>query len=222
MRILLISFLFLSNFAVNFYLFLFTYEKDCEQEQFFNTYHLSDDEIAQIHDGDILLRHGFGFVSDIIVKTLGDEFDVSHCAFVRKEGKGFKVIHSVSRSLSDVDGVQQQKLKDFVRESHPNSLILIRFQTEDSTLAGRMSNRAQYYLDQRIPFDNSFDIDENTSFYCTELLWKVILDETGVDILKAKNNERKDHLKFDIFWDPEHFDVIINHHLRKRKHQTTS
>ena len=41
------------------------------------------------------------------------------------------------------------------------------------------------------------------------------LNEYGDDILLGKNNEHKDHLRFDTFLDTTKFEVIFNHHLRK-------
>ena len=79
---------------------------------------LSEDEITLIQDGDIILRHGNGLVSDLIVKSLHEEFDISHCAIITKKNNDFVVIHSVSQSLSDYDGVQSQSLKSFVKSSH--------------------------------------------------------------------------------------------------------
>lgn len=61
-------------------LFLFAYEYKSEQEQLFNRYRLSKEEIALLEDGDIVLRQGFGLVSESISKTLNEEYkDFSLC-----------------------------------------------------------------------------------------------------------------------------------------------
>lgn len=151
----------------------------------------------------------------MIVEQLNEKYDISHCAIVSKNDTEFIAIHSVSSSLSNVDGVQYQEIKSFIRDSHYNSVIVIRYKPKINKSDSAISRKARYYLDQKIPFDNAFNIEDSSEFYCTELLWKVILNEYGDDIMQGKNNERKDHLRFDTFLDTTKFDIIINHHNRK-------
>jgi Permuted papain-like amidase enzyme, YaeF/YiiX, C92 family len=197
-------------------LFLLTYDYRSEQEQFFSDYDLTKEEIAMIEDGDIILRHGYGLVSDGIVETMQEKWELSHCAILWKDSASgeIKVIHSVSQSLSECDGVQVQSLKRFIHDSQENSIMLVRFKAPDGMTQKNISTRGQYYLGRQIPFDHSFDIDDTARFYCSELLWQVVLDEYDVDIFKGKNNEQKDHLKFDNFYASENFDVIFNHNER--------
>ena len=196
-------------------MFLFIYEIRSEQEHFSSTYSLNDKEKETIRDGDIILRHGFGLVSDMIVEKLDEEFDVSHCAIInKKENDDIRVIHTVSQSLSDYDGVQEQSLDRFMKDSQINTVMVVRFIAPKNEFNSSISNRAKFYLKERIPFDHSFDIEDSVEFYCSELIWKVILDEYNIDIFAGKNNQQKDHVKFDTFWDENYFKVIINHHLK--------
>ncbi len=198
-------------------LFLLTYDYRSEQEQFFSDYNLSKEEFEMIQDGDIILRHGYGLVSDGIVEVMREDLHVSHCAILWKDSLNnkIKVIHSVSQSLSEYDGVQVQGIERFIRDSQENSIILVRFKSPNDKPTNCISTRAQYYLERQIPFDSSFDIEDTARFYCSELIWKIILDEYDVDIFKDKNNEQKDHLKFDNFYNEEYFEIIFNHHENK-------
>ncbi|HNW69169.1 MAG TPA: YiiX/YebB-like N1pC/P60 family cysteine hydrolase [Bacteroidales bacterium] len=215
-RTIVIIFIIILSIAASLRLFLYAYEHHSMQEQSFYRYTLSKEELAKIQDGDIILRHGYGLVSDMIVEQLDEKYDISHCSIVCKTDTNYTVIHSVSSSLSDVDGVQSQDLKNFINESQYNSVIVIRYKPKIDKPRSAISRKAKYYLGQHIPFDNAFDINDSSEFYCTELLWKVILNEYGDDIMQGKNNERKDHLRFDTFLDTTRFDIIINHHLRKK------
>ncbi|MEI6124260.1 MAG: hypothetical protein WCQ95_11610 [Bacteroidota bacterium] len=216
-KILSIIFIVLISISASIWLFLLAYDYHSLQEQSFYSYHLTKQEIKEIHDGDIILRHGYGLVSDMIVGELKENYDLSHCAIVCKDDTNCIVIHSVSSSLSNVDGVQSQDLKSFINESQLNSVIVIRYKPRINKDNSAISRKAKYYLKKQIPFDNAFDINDSTEFYCTELLWKVILNEYGDDIMAGKNNERKDHLRFDTFLDTTRFEIIINHQLRKNK-----
>lgn len=195
-------------------LFLFAYEYKSEQEQFLNRYRLSKEEITLLEDGDIVLRQGFGLVSESIARTLNEEFKISHCAIVRKPNPdSIFVIHSVSSSLSDVDGVQTCELKKFVRESQMGTIIVVRFQSAGEKMNKVISDRADYYLQKQVKFDNSFDIRDSSKFFCTELIWKIILDEFDMDILNIDQPDQVSANKFGVFWKSPHFQVIFNHQL---------
>jgi hypothetical protein len=215
-RIVLIVFIVSVSFLTSAWLFLLAYDHHSMQEQFFYKYTLSDQEYKKIHDGDIILRHGYGLVSDLIVEQLKENYDLSHCAIVVKTDTGLAVINSISSSISNIDGVQAQDLKSFIQESQYNSVVVIRYKPKINKPDSDIARKAKYYLEKQIPFDEAFDINDSTEFYCTELLWKVILNEYGDDIMAGKNNARKDHLRFDTFLDTARFEIIINHQERKK------
>jgi len=198
-------------------MFLFLYNYRTEQEHSFSTYTLSKKEINLLQNGDIILRHGYGMASDIIVKTLNEKYDISHCAIICKDSNQINVIHSVSQSLSDFNGVQTQTLSRFINDSKKNSVIVVRYKNPQHTDNTLIAERATYYLSKKIPFDNDFDIDDSTNIYCNELIWRTIKDSYYVDIFKnqLKDEDKKSHYKFYALWDTTNFEIIINHHLRK-------
>lgn len=202
------------------WLFLFIYEYRSKQEQLFSNYTLTKSEIDSLQDGDIILRHGYGLVSDGIVETLNSDINISHCAILTKDTNNqFIVIHSVSQSLSDFDGVQSQDLKSFIKDSKVNSVIVVRYRfkpEEDPSLIGK---KAKYYLAKRVPFDMDFDLKDSTKIYCAELLWKIFKDNFNYDCFdtdKPGLHDKNYHLTFYPFLDPKHFKTIINHHTRKQ------
>ncbi|MDD3876817.1 MAG: YiiX/YebB-like N1pC/P60 family cysteine hydrolase [Bacteroidales bacterium] len=195
-----------------FYLYMKTYDYTSEIKRVKTNYRLTKSEIAMLQDGDIILRHGYGFVSDMIVETLKDNYDVSHCAIFVKDDSTNNVIHAVSQSLSEYDGVQIQSLRRFINDSKKNSVIVLRYKTKPNESHSAISERARYYLDKKIPFDSGFDIKDSTEFFCTELIWKVFLDAYNVDIYEGKYDRTgSEFLKFDIFFNPELFEVVFSH-----------
>ncbi len=193
-------------------MFLFIYDLRSEQEHFFSTYQLTPSELDSIQDGDVILRHGFGFVSDMIVKTLNEKYKLSHCAIIsKKPGEPISVIHSVSQSLTSKDGVQEQNLDDFIKDSQNNSIIVVRYINNHGKSNSAISDKAKYYLQKNIPFDNAFDIKDSSSFYCSELIWKVILNEFNDDILDINITPENEIQKLKFFYDSPKFRQIINH-----------
>ena len=187
-------------------------ERQSNREQFFSTYSLSDEEVELLQDGDIILRKGYGIVSENIVAYLNEEYPVSHCGIIVKSNKGnYFVIHSVSGRLSEEDGMQICRLQDFCKGSIPNSIIVSRLKVDDHSC---LSKSAKQYLLDKVPFDSGFNLDDQSKIYCSELLWKILLDDYGINIYPV--NKKPQNRLFKPFCDPTWFDVIINHHTKNQ------
>ncbi len=192
------------------------YDLQSLRDQETSNYRLSSDEIARIEDGDIILRHGYGLVSDMIVERLNENYDLSHCGIICKEKDSIYIIHSVSSSVSPDDGVQTQGLNAFVHDAQKNSIVLIRYKNKGTSGSNAgISRRAKAYLQQKITFDHSFDLADSSDFYCTELIWKCIYNEYHDDFFTNHYDQRNDFMRFDVFLDTNKFEVIFNHHTRK-------
>jgi len=140
-KTLIIIFIVLASLAISFYLFLRLYDYRSEQEQIVSKYTLSKDELSLLKEGDIILRHGYGFVSDMIVETMNDSIGVSHCAILTTDtNKNWMIIHSVSSTLTDIDGVQSQLLQRSSMTAKKFSVV-VRYKhvKNDSDLAGLAS-----------------------------------------------------------------------------------
>lgn len=193
--------------------FLFFSEWNSTKIQQENTYTLTLEEKALLQQGDIIFRRGFGVISDAIVKYIPCDYPVSHCGIIVKDSLGkLMVIHTVSNTLAAVDGMQQDNLDKFVKESHKNSIIVARYRYENDSLAGKIASQAKEYLTQQIPFDHRFDCNDSTEFFCTELIYRVLKNTIQVDVYEPFPEKKKDCMDFDVFLYPGNFSVILNHH----------
>jgi hypothetical protein len=71
-----------------------------------------------------------------------------------------------------------------------------------------------HYLKRKIPFDHHFDLRDTSAFYCSELIWRIILDEYGLDVFKDALDAEKGYYHLSNFLDPESFDVVLDHQQR--------
>lgn len=187
------------------------------KRDFANAYFLSGYEKELLKPGDIIMRHGYGFVSNTIVNTLKEDYSISHAGIIVKDKNGgLRVVHSVSQTISDFDGVQDVDLNTFVRDSRPNSIMVVRFLPsggKPESIEG-VSQRANFYLDQKIPFDYSFSLEDDSRFYCSEFIVRVLADNFGDSLFGQffpPDMSGIDKLKFGIFLDPGLFEIVINH-----------
>jgi hypothetical protein len=183
------------------------------------SYQLSQEELELLQPGDIILRQGFGAVSHAISEYLKEPTKVSHVALLSRDNIGeWQVIQSISQRVSNTDGLQAQDLATFVSESETSSIVVVRFRGYETNpgLNLRIERAAQDYLKQQTPFDHSFSLEDSTRFFCSELIWRLFLNEAGVDIFEKMNKDvRRERLRFASFFNPDHFEVIINHHSNK-------
>jgi hypothetical protein len=175
-------------------------------------YELTSSELGMLKEGDILLRQGYGFFSRSIAKYQEAEYPVTHCAMFVNENNELGVIHSLSSSFSDFDGVQKQPLQRFLNESVPRTLIVVRYKGGQEKI-NSLIEKTKEYLSKKIPFDHEFNRADTSKMYCTELFRNIFLEAVSEDIFQAQI-ERKNVDYYDIttFLDTNYFDLIINHH----------
>lgn len=172
---------------------------------------LSPKEYAQLRTGDVIMRHGFGLISNAIVKYAHDSVPVSHCGIVVQHADStWWVIHTVSNSLAHIDGMQQDALPKFLAESHKNSIVVQRYISCDTMAGKRIAEAAGYYLQQKVPFDDSFDTQDSSEFFCTEMLCYVFKHACNDNILQLKGHTVYNMMQFAMLMDTTRFTTIIN------------
>ena len=163
-------------------------------------YRLSVADKALLREGDIVLRRGEGMLSSFIVRQLRDTVPASHCGILVREGGEWNVIHSLSLDVSETDGVQRCSLDEFMTDCVPGSICVLRC-LSDTT--GCLASCARYYLEVHKPFDRHFSLEDTTSFFCSELPYRILKDRLQLDLAPATGA-----LKFSAFFRPDLFRVV--------------
>lgn len=206
------AFLFLSDQALRFFK-----APDIPREAFREPYSLSPEEYALLKDGDIVMRRGHGFVSAVINELFQTGYNLSHCAMVAEENGIKTVIHTVSSELSGKDGVQQESLERFVKESVRGTFMAVRLKT-DSLDASLPLRYARACLKKAIPFDDKFDLNDTTKLYCTELIYRAYLHAYGRDLFTSRlQTDHPAFLSLSAFLDTSTFRIIVNHQISEKQ-----
>ncbi|MDP4267046.1 MAG: YiiX/YebB-like N1pC/P60 family cysteine hydrolase [Bacteroidota bacterium] len=163
-------------------------------------------ELKSLHNGDIILRKGYGLVSNLIVKELNEKYKISHCGIIEIKNGKINVIHSVSHSLSDFDGVQKNTIADFLKGSTWGSVIVVRARQTDTLTEKHIISKANYYLSKKVRFDSSFNFNDSSEFFCQEFIYK------AYDLIPNSKS-----IKFSPFTDTNNFRIIINHQSGLKK-----
>ena len=117
-----------------------------------------------LRNGDVILRSGIGFWSELFRSRNKADKRFSHVGIVRKGSDGkFYVIHSEGDDTTGQGKVFEDTLEHFVGES--DAIGIARLKTGDPN---RFAEHALSFLDR--PFDWKFDKTEDSAIYCTELI----------------------------------------------------
>ncbi len=147
---------------------------------------------------------GNGWISQFICKTLNDTVQLSHCGILINSVKGdFDVIHVLSKEISSIDGVQRCTLDQFTADSQKGSIHIVRMKSD---LAHLLTEKATYYLNKKIPFDHTFNPQDSTAFFCSELLLHILKYHAGIDLFPFPPTNLP---KFSLFFDKRHFTNVL-------------
>jgi hypothetical protein len=175
---------------------------------------LSLEEQKKIQEGDIILIRGQGLASDMIIMATSWEMEISHCGFIVMRDEIPWVIHTVSPSLSGIDGVRWHSLKEFNEHATVSTIVIVRprWSEGEAGLKERKTavERALYYLEQEVPFDHLYDSTSADKLYCNELLIQILKD-AGFSNEELPIEMRGPLISFKTFLNPDFFEIIINH-----------
>ena len=205
-----IFFLLLLSYKLFFY-FDALEEKRLVQKNY-ATARLSNNQLSQIQEGDIILRRGFGYFSDMIAGRLNQKpFDVTHSGIIVKENGQWFVIHSLSSDVSETNGIQKQAFDEFLRHSQPNKILITRLKNSSPTINNEIAQLAKYHLNKNIPFDLIGNYEDSTSMYCTEFILHVLeKDLKAIDIPKDNAGREKFLKTMKGMYDTSYFKIIVN------------
>jgi hypothetical protein len=172
---------------------------------------LTEAEIAQLRHGDILLRRGYGMVSDFITSFLEEKYTVTHCGFVIRPNPtdSIMILHTVANDYSK--GVLIEPLRDYIQNSQVPSLAAVRpkFSEQEKLLA---LEQAFDLLHRKIEFDMEFDDSDSSKLYCVEMVRNAYFRVVKKDILPQRISRVGITVtRMDNFFEPKYFEVLFNH-----------
>jgi hypothetical protein len=171
---------------------------------------LSTQEQALLQAGDVLLRRGYGLISNYILATLQEPYAVTHCGLLVAQADGsLGVLHTASDE--ERNGILVEPLAAFVRHSQAHSLVACRPKA-NPVQRQRLLELAERYRAAALPFDYGFDDRDPTALYCVELLRDLFLAAFEQDYLPLHYQRGQlSLLGFQNFFDSTTFTPLFNH-----------
>lgn len=119
-----------------------------------------------LRDGDLILRHGTGFWSELIrEKNLSDK-RFSHVGVLTEEAGTFFVIHADCDAAGN-GCVKKERLNDFLKNARRIGLFRLK-----AGNAVSCAGTAKEFVG--LPFDRDFNLSNTDELYCTELAFRAV------------------------------------------------
>lgn len=135
----------------------------------------------QIQTGDIVLRNGKGFISEIFRNCSQTDPQYSHAGVAEVTSEGIYVYHILGAEDGHYSGLKKEKLSDFCHSNINASYAVYRY----SFLSGKEKFVTQYLeqiSNQNIKFDEGFDLNSDSTLYCTEMIYNMCREIASVTL----------------------------------------
>ena len=144
----------------------------------------------KLQSGDLVFRTGNSVASHTV--TLTDQNSVySHVGMLLWTGKRWQVLHAVPNereSENEKDSVKLEDIGVFFRSDRASQGGIYRIPlAEDDTL--KLLQKGLTLYQQHLLFDNAFDDQESSAFYCTELVWFIYKNELDIDLSQGRRHK---------------------------------
>lgn len=154
---------------------------------------------ALIEPGDLVFREGTGWRS-ATVQARGN-FVLSHVGIADRSSDGaIVIIHADPGEGSLAGSVRAEPYASFADPSRSRGLAVYRLSLSQRAKS-QMLARARSFAARQLPFDYDFNLEDEKSLYCTELVWRSMQGQhlsrftTNVALLNSRIMFPKDLLK---------------------------
>lgn len=143
---------------------------------------------VMLQEGDIVFRRGSGMASRIVL-TADTKGVYSHIGIIVKKRNEWKVIHAVPGEpdfKGDPDRVKLESLPQFFETEKAKRGALMRVKG-DTARNKRAARRAIHFFETNTLFDHSYNCNDTTEMYCTELI-EYVYKQEGIDLSEGRTS----------------------------------
>ena len=131
-------------------------------------------DTTDLRSGDLLFRNGIGYESRVVTGLSDGKF--SHIGIAYHDGRQWNVIHAVpgENEKGAPEYLKCEPISDFYCNTRAKLGGSARVGCTDS-IANAIAESALRIVNRKVVFDNSYDINDTSELYCTELVRLVYL-----------------------------------------------
>lgn len=137
-----------------------------------------DSLISLLHTGDVVLRMGTGTFSRTFAEFNRRDKSYSHCGIVMEENGKLFIYHCTGGGSDTSRCIKRETAAHFFSPVYSTAAAIARYPFEDTTITA-LKKAIQDRIGQRPAFDTYFDLATDDRLYCTEFVYKVIIQATA-------------------------------------------
>ena len=131
-----------------------------------------------LRSGDLIFRHSRGTISNMLLHFSRSDARYSHAGILSVEGGQVFVYHALGGEATRHSELRREPLETFCRPATVHSFGIYRLDLSREQLSKALSLAKKDWL-ERIPFDTKYDLQSDSAMYCTEFVYKVVMQASG-------------------------------------------
>ncbi len=135
-------------------------------------------ETSQLHSGDLIFRHGKGFISKALMSFGRTEKKYSHAGIVAVENGNVFVYHAIGGEENKTNKLRKDPLEVFCNPADVYAFGIYRTDINPDQIKSVIEISDTYYK-SGLEFDTKFDLSTDDKMYCTEFVYKVFEHAAG-------------------------------------------
>lgn len=150
---------------------------------------------VELQTGDVVLRSGKGFISDMFRKFNLTGSPWSHAGILVKEGQEWQVCHIMGHDDDTQNKLRKEPLREFCNSNSNTGFAIYR-----KPGLNLQASLIRQYLDSLseagLRFDHQFNLQDDQYMYCSELVYKTMV-RTGFDSIPLAHLKGESYVAID-------------------------
>ncbi len=126
-----------------------------------------------VKQGDLILRTGRDFTSDIMRRVSLKDKTYSHCGIASFENDSLFVYHSIGGEWNPDQKLRRDRFEFFCNPYENRGFGIFRYQLSHDEQV-KVFELVRNFYNQGVIFDMQFNLDTNDKMYCSEFVYKTI------------------------------------------------
>lgn len=140
-------------------------------------------EPETLRPGDLMFRRGRSITSRAVL-IADPESPFSHVGLIVEKDERLWVVHAMPGNGDGSGRVRRESVESFLAPENAVSAAVLRASVEDPELARKAAEIAIHLVEDRVLFDENFDLADSARLYCTELVW-IAYRRVGLDLVPS-------------------------------------
>ena len=148
-----------------------------------------NDVKRSVRSGDLILRTGRDFTSDIMRRVSKTDTTYSHCGIASWENDTLFVYHALGGEWNPNEKIRRDTFAFFCNPYESRGIGIYRYLINDSSKSYLIKSAKNFA--SNVLFDNKFDLSSDDRMYCSEYVYKCLKIATGDSLKLPTSNFNK-------------------------------